>query len=107
MINVSCVITKESSTLKAEISIHMEIVLQSLLLSSLVTVLQTELHAAAREILRQLFAGIEAIWLSEKAPGIRVCIVTPKSNTIIKWHYFCLTEPFSIMALLMLLSINS
>ena len=73
MINISGVITNESSTLRVTISIEKEIVLQSFLLTSIVTVLKTELNSVAVEILKQLFSMLDDAWLREKGSGIKAC----------------------------------
>lgn len=79
MRKINCKLKNESSTLKAEISIQMEIVLQSLLLTSIVAALKKELDAAAIEILKQLFRQIDFNWLLTRGKGIEVCKIVSRT----------------------------
>lgn len=89
MINISGVITTESSTLRVKISIEREIVLQSLVLTSIITVLRAELDSIAVEILTQLFHMLDESWLKEKTKVIKSCKrVTRALHTCFGWVRF-------------------
>lgn len=79
MRNVCCKLNNDASTLKAQISIQMEIVLPSLLLTSIVGILQKELNGVALEILKQLFRQIDLNWLLTRGKGIDVCKFVPRT----------------------------
>lgn len=89
MKNVRCVVIKESSTLKLQVSIEREIILPCLLLSSIVSVLKKELDAIAVEILEQLLPQIEFHWLETKEPGVDIRkFVSRTIKTCFGWVHF-------------------
>lgn len=79
MINVHCTLIKESSTYKLPFSVKGEIVLPSLLLTSIIVALKKTLDAAAVEILKQLFHQIDFDWLRTKEKGIEARKPVPRT----------------------------
>jgi hypothetical protein len=89
MKNVYCVITNEASTLKMKISIETEIVLQSLVLTSIIAILKEELNSIGVQIIEQLFAMLDNTWLKGKERCIKACKFVPRAlHTCFGWVRF-------------------